>query len=1191
MKLHDLPGKIDRLEGFDDLLMALKASHGQMKVVGLAGAAKALFFARIFQREQLRALVVVSQTEHAQNLFDDLIAFGIPEQLIYQLPSTESPRLTGETTDFRTIGERIMALSALASGSPCIVIGTGESVFQRTGPPNEMVEDSFFLSRGESIHLEEILKKLVEIGYEADTTVSRPGQFSRRGGIIDIFPSSAEQPIRMDLFGDEIESLRYFDVSSQRSTKECDQIYISPAREVRLNTARVINAIQTIRTLLNSRLRQLAASRDRPAFDTLSSRIEDDLSLLQNGVYFNALEEYLPYLAPENTCALDYLLYHPNDVAPEDIPSLVIVDEPGQIGLHCKRTGEEIAESRDRRYSRGELLQGSDYIYRSPNGLERIAQEFSSLTHSLFPHKEDHFIPKKTISLSTAPMESWRSRLNYFADEIQIWTGNGAECLLISDQPQRLREICNELHLPLLDASEQDGYSANLQTNGVKIIEGRLREGFKFADIGLFIATDAELFGSARAVPIHRRATGGIPVSTILDLRTGDYVVHVQHGIGKYRGLVKRDIDGAARDFLHIEYLGGSLYVPADQIDRVQRFIGGDGAPPAINKIGGNEWQRTTRRVREQARIMARDLIQLYAARQAAERPTLTEDSLWQIEMEEAFPYEETPGQLRAILDVKSDLASNRPMDRLVCGDVGFGKTEVAIRAAFKMADAGKQVAVLCPTTVLAAQHHTTFTERLAAYPLSIELLSRFRNRSQIKETLDRIKSGNCEIVIGTHRLLSKDVEFHNLGMIIVDEEQRFGVAHKERLKQLRASVDVLTLTATPIPRTLSMALSGLRDMSVIEDPPGGRMPITTFVREYDEEMIRDAISRELERDGQVYFVHNRVESIEYVAERIRKLAPNARVRVGHGQMSEDELEQIMFDFYHRKFDILVCTTIIENGLDVANANTLIIDRADHMGLAQLYQIRGRVGRSSRQAYAYLLYRRNKQLSEDAERRLMAIREFTALGSGFQVAMRDLEIRGAGNLLGAEQSGAMVTVGFDLYCQLLAEAVAELKGEEPQDETLPPVDIPVTAHIPESYIPNEAERIYFYKKMASVTSLQAIEELREELEDRYGDPPQPVWKALAILRLRLRCRAIGIAAIRGERKEITIRFGSHVRLTPDAIRLLSYMFKKHRFTGDSVIITLSTPKVMEEVEEMMDVLEKALKEGPSINPALPLKNK
>jgi transcription-repair coupling factor (superfamily II helicase) len=443
-------------------------------------------------------------------------------------------------------------------------------------------------------------------------------------------------------------------------------------------------------------------------------------------------------------------------------------------------------------------------------------------------------------------------------------------------------------------------------------------------------------------------------------------------------------------------------------------------------------------------------------------------------------------------------------MDRLVCGDVGFGKTEVAIRAAFKMADAGKQVAVLCPTTVLAAQHHTTFTERLAAYPLSIELLSRFRNRSQIKETLDRIKSGNCEIVIGTHRLLSKDVEFHNLGMIIVDEEQRFGVAHKERLKQLRASVDVLTLTATPIPRTLSMALSGLRDMSVIEDPPGGRMPITTFVREYDEEMIRDAISRELERDGQVYFVHNRVESIEYVAERIRKLAPNARVRVGHGQMSEDELEQIMFDFYHRKFDILVCTTIIENGLDVANANTLIIDRADHMGLAQLYQIRGRVGRSSRQAYAYLLYRRNKQLSEDAERRLMAIREFTALGSGFQVAMRDLEIRGAGNLLGAEQSGAMVTVGFDLYCQLLAEAVAELKGEEPQDETLPPVDIPVTAHIPESYIPNEAERIYFYKKMASVTSLQAIEELREELEDRYGDPPQPVWKALAILRLRLK---------------------------------------------------------------------------------------
>jgi transcription-repair coupling factor (superfamily II helicase) len=640
---------------------------------------------------------------------------------------------------------------------------------------------------------------------------------------------------------------------------------------------------------------------------------------------------------------------------------------------------------------------------------------------------------------------------------------------------------------------------------------------------------------------------------------------------------VQRSVEGNLRDYLVVEYQGGDrLFVPADQIDRIQRYVGADGSPPQVNKIGGSEWQRTTRRVREQAREMAGELVQLYAARHAARRTTFGADTNWQEEMEEAFPFEETPDQLRAINDVKADLETDRPMDRLICGDVGFGKTEVAIRAAFKVVTAGKQVAVLCPTTVLAAQHLATFSERLAAYPIRIELLSRFRTRPEQLKTVQGLKDGSVEIVIATHRLLSKDVEFSKLGLVIVDEEQRFGVAHKERLKQLRKTVDVLTLTATPIPRTLSMALSGLRDMSVIEDPPEGRIPVLTFVREYDDNLIRDAILRELERDGQIYFVHNRVESIYHVAHHIRKLVPDVRIEVGHGQMSEVELERVMLDFYHHEYDVLCCTTIIENGLDIPNCNTILIDNADHMGLSQLYQLRGRVGRSTQQAYAYLFYRRHKQLAEVAEQRLAAIKEFSALGSGYKVAMRDLEIRGAGNLLGAEQHGAMVSVGFDLYCKLLAQAVQELKGEDVTEDILPSIDLPIAAHIPPDYIPGEAERIYFYKRMSAVRSLTDIENLQNELEDRFGDPPRPVWDALAVLRLRLRCKEVGIASIRNEAATVAIRLSSHVRLSAEAIKLLTYAFKGHRFTQDGVAVPLTGPKIMPQLEEMVSVLEKAL---------------
>lgn len=1174
MPLSDITCRVDRLPGFDDLLAALAEAGGHAQVEGLTGPVKSLVVARTAQRFASRVLLITHQNEQAQRLWDDLRNFGIPESRLHLLPASERHWLSNDVTDYRAQGERIAALVALATEPDCVVIGTPEAFYQRSCPPEYVVDRKLALRSGGTYPLDDLLATLVDLGYDGDTTVSRPGQFSHRGGILDIFPITSPAPVRLEFFGDDIESMRQFDVGSQRSTGPIDSVTLYPVREITLDPALVEAAVPAIRSRLETRCRELAAKREREARVRLSDRVEDDLRKLSQGTCFEGVEEYLQFLVEQPLCALDYALTPGSSKLP-----LVVVDDPGQVTAHWDRIRDEIAVARERRFDRGDLLEGADQPNTCVDGPSRALAEFPVLALCQLTRVYEGFDPTVRLAVSSAQTENFRSRLDDFSGEVRTWLANGASCYIVSDQPQRVREICRELDLPV-ETGDTPDLAEGAAAGAVRILEGRLRLGLKFADIGLYVATDAELFGTARSAGLRRRASTGRPISTLLDLREGDYVVHVQHGIGLYRGLVRRRVDDADRDFLYIQYAGADrLYVPADQIDRVQRYVGGDGAPPQVNRIGGNEWQRTTKRVKEQARLMAKELVALYAARQVAERSPFGGDTPWQVEMEDAFPYETTPSQARAIRDAKHDLEQGKPMDRLVCGDVGFGKTEVAVRTAFKVVEAGKQVAVLCPTTILAAQHHATFSQRLAAYPVKVELLSRFRSRQEQQASLTRLESGASDIAVGTHRILSKDVKFHNLGLLIVDEEQRFGVAQKERLKQLRKTVDVMTLSATPIPRTLSMALSGLRDMSLIDDPPSGRVPIITYVREYDEDLVRDAIIRELERDGQVYFVHNRVETIDHVAERIQRLVPDARLRVGHGQMSEDELEKIMHEFYHREFDVLVCTTIIENGLDIANVNTMIVDRAERMGLSQLYQLRGRVGRSNRQAYAYLLYQPNKVLSTTAEERLIAIRDFTSLGSGYQIAMRDLEIRGAGNLLGAEQSGAMVSVGFDMYCQLLAEAVAEAKGEDLADETLPPVDLPITAHIPDEYIPNEAERIYFYKRMSGVRSKEDIDNLREELEDRYGDPPKAVWNAFIVLGLRLHARNAGIAAIRGEQRSVSLRFAPHVHLTPEAVRLLTYAFKGHRFTADSVILNLTTPRVVDEVEDMLTVIERALQEG------------
>jgi len=1171
MALTDLPRLADQLPGFGELVRLLEAegAASAAEIEGLAGPAKGYVLARLFARLDRTILLISYSQEQAQRLSDDLNRFGVPTDRVCLLPSAQSMFLAGDITDFRVIGERVRALTLLANSeeTPAIVIATIEAILQRTSPPADLLPHRFTLEAEQTIDFDGVVTRLVNMGYDSANTVTRPGEFSRRGGILDVFPSTAEAPVRLELFGDEIESIRIFDVATQRSIGKQAFVDFAPAREVLLTEAKTDAALIEIDAAFAARKAQLVkeGTREaREAIERLTDLVERDTALLSQQAYFDGMEQYLHALVPQSVCAADYL----------PARAIVILDEPNQVKDHWERLSSDLRAARERHWERGETLGGTINSCEYDTVIHELAKH-PAVILSLLGRTVEGFKITQRISVSSAPLDTYRGRLSTLADEAGNWLDNDCRVIIVSDQPTRVREIAAELHLPVRPREEKIGSKA-----GLFVMDGRLRTGFKIADLRLYVLTDAELFGAARPVPTRRRIAGGVAISSVLDLKENDHVVHIHHGIGLYRWLVKRKVDNTERDYLLVEYQGGDrLFVPADQIDRLQRYLGAEGSPVQINKIGGAEWLRTTKRARDQAREIAGELIQLYAARQAANRPSFGPDTNWQEEMEEAFPYEETVGQLRAINDVKADLENAKPMDRLICGDVGFGKTEVAIRAAFKVLAAGKQVAILCPTTILAAQHHATFTERLAAYPITIELLSRFRSKQEQAKTVQGLSNGTVDLVIATHRLLSKDVVFSNLGLVIVDEEQRFGVAHKERLKQLRTSVDVLTLSATPIPRTLSMALSGLRDMSVIEDPPEGRIPVLTYVREYDDDLIRDALLRELERDGQIYFVHNKIESIYHVAQHIKKLVPEIRIEIGHGQMSEDELERVMYEFYHHNADVLLCTTIIENGLDIPNCNTIIVDNADHMGLSQLYQLRGRVGRSNRQAYAYLMYRRHKQLTEVAEKRLAAIKEFSALGSGYKVATRDLEIRGAGNLLGAEQSGAMISVGFDMYCQLLAQAVQELQGEEVTEDILPSVDLPITAHIPNEYIPGEAERIYFYKRMSAVRKVEDIENLQAELEDRFGDPPRPVWDALAVLRLRLRCKEIGIASVKGERIDVTFKFAPSVRLTPDSLKLLAHAFKGHRFTADGVIVPLTSAKVMTQVEEIVAVLEQALAHG------------
>ena len=1150
-----------------EIIDSLSNGARLIQIEGLAAAAKGWMLAGLFDQTRRTILVVTYTYEQAERIAEDLPLYGIPRDQVVFYPPSDAMIYEEGAPNFSVIGERMGALHALASGRPAIVVAPINAVLRRTMPKATLRDASLSINVGDEIDLDDLALQLVKMGYERTDVVDRHGEFSRRGGIIDVYASSEDDPLRIELFGDEIESIRHFDSATQRSIDKIDSALLLPAREVLMTEDTAEKAVAKIRKELSGQISSL--DEDSDSAKRISEKVEDDITRIENLAYFDEIEFYLPYLHPEEVSIFDYL--------PPD--AIVALDEPMQIKSHWEAHEEKMVETLINRAGRGLLL--------ATQKRQHVPFE-STIRHALAAHQALNFtlLPRPItwakadveVAIDSKPMDSFGGHIDSAADQIKTWLGNDQLVIIASQQDKRMLEILSEFSIPAQQLEDSPLSTLNSPLSTALVSHAPLRTGFKLPDAGFVLLTDSEIFGEQRMHRARKTSHEGIPITSILDLKEGDYVVHINHGIGFYRGITKLETHGVEREYLLLEYAHeDKLYVPSDQIDRVQKYIGGEGTPPVVHRLGGSEWYRTTTKVKKAVQEMARELIELYAWRQALGGHAYQPDTPWQQEMESAFPFNETPDQLDAIYDVKRDLETTKPMDRLICGDVGYGKTEVAIRAAFKVVSDGKQVAVLCPTTVLAQQHFNTFTERLAAFPISVEMLSRFRTAKEQKEVVEGIKYGTVDIVIGTHRLLSKDIEFKDLGLLVIDEEQRFGVRHKEKIKQLRKSIDALTMTATPIPRTLHMSLSGIRDMSIINDPPEGRMPIRTAVMEAESHVVRDAIVRELDRGGQVFFVHNRVENIGHVADQVGKLVPYARVDVAHGQMPETELERVMMDFYEHKFDILVCTTIIESGLDIPNANTIVINDSDKLGLAQLYQLRGRVGRSDRQAYAYLLYRPDKMLTEIAEKRLDAIREFTDLGSGYRIALRDLEIRGAGNLLGQEQSGQMAAVGFDLYCQLLSKAVAELKGEEIEEIELPPVELPIDAYIPRDYMANEAHRILFYKKMAAVKHSDDVQAVQDELEDRFGDPPRPVWNMLAIIRLRLRCHELGIESISTFRNQIQVKFAPNVRLSPELCTELMKTHRRHWFQPDKLAINPSTPRVISEVEDLIEVLAQAFR--------------
>lgn len=1066
-------------------------------VVGLTDLPRSCWSVGLKDDLESPMMVVTATSDDAKKLYANMITLLSEEEVIYY-PELQLLPYEVSAQNMELIIQRISAMAKLHQGQPVIVITPVEALVRKVIPPNVFGEYIFNLKTGQNVDVAALAGKLVQMGYVREELVEVPGTFSIRGGIIDVFPLTEKMPLRIELFDDEIESIRSFEPGSQRSKEEMGRVQIIPAREILVDQEVMLRA----RASLEKEVANVLTSLSDMSKKGLNNKMASYLEHMTQGMWTGGMEQFLQHFYPESQSILEYL-------PPK---ASVILHEPDK----AFQTIENITKERESLYydllNAGQVLPSFAPNFLTSKDLKELLPRKSLLLFAYLPERAG--LPVKyEHHIITRDLPSYKGQANRLAEDLKYYRQQGYRIMLSASSSLRLdkmKELMRELGI-----------------EGMEIINLAFPKGFESNTLKLVVFSETEILGQE----IHRKSRRifreGEKISTFLDLKVGDLVVHVNHGIGRYLGVERLDIGGVYRDYLHIQYAGDDkLYVPSDQIDLIQKYVGSEGRTPKLYKLGGTEWNRVKNKVRHSVQDMAKELLELYAAREAIKGYAFTSDTVWQREFEDEFPYPETQDQLRSIEQIKKDMEKVRPMDRLLCGDVGYGKTEVALRAAFKAVMDGKQVAVLVPTTVLAQQHQHTFEERLKGFPVSIGALSRFKTPKMISQVLDGVAKGSIDIVIGTHRLLSDDVSWKDIGLLIIDEEQRFGVAHKEKLKTLKQNIDVLTLSATPIPRTLHMALVSARDMSVIETPPEDRLPVQTYVVEYNEQLIRDAISREISRGGQVYVVHNKVKDIYQVADEITRLVPEAETLVGHGQMREHELESVMLDFIEGKANVLVCTTIVESGLDIPNVNTLIVNNADHMGLSQLYQLRGRVGRSNKQAFAYFTYRKDKILTEVAKKRLAAIRDFTELGSGFKIAMRDLEIRGAGNILGPEQHGQMMSVGFDLYCKLLEEEVKKLqKGKDIPPKTSTLVELEFDAFIPDTYLQETELKMDLYKRLVEAEEIGEIDDLELEAEDRYGVMPDPVRNLFKLAKVRVLAQKSKVTLISQKNKMITIRFG------------------------------------------------------------------
>lgn len=1083
---------------YKDVINNIENNKGTLLINGLVQSQKPNIVYSIFNDLKKQILYIANTDLEAKKVYEDL-CFYMKDKVDY-LSSQDIYFYHLDAKDRNDEARKLKVLLRMISKENTVIVTSVEAVLSKYVPKEVLKKNIFTYKIGDTIDIENISKKLVNLGYERVSKIEGFGQFSIRGGIIDVFSLEYDTPIRIELFDDEIESIRTFDVFTQKSIKKIKKCTITPSREF-------IYPENTEESLT-----RLEKDISKIADDDVYKSIEN----IKTKTYFEGVENYIDYMyTDENKSIFTYLK--------ED--AVVFINDVSRLKERCENYINEFKENYKLNLERGLALKQQGNLLYHYSDLEYLAQGKKLILNMLLTKSIKDISVKSIVNFESREIPSFNGKLDILAEELTRLKYNGHKVVLATNTYDRAKKLNKELLNLGIETVLSRKRDVEIYSSQVVIVVGNITSGFQYKSIKFDVITDKEMIGSNKRAKTSKskKFNKGQKIETFLDLNVGDYVVHENSGVGRYVGIDQLSVNGVKKDYMRVVYQGGdNLYVPIDQMDKIQKFIGADTEKVKLNKLGSSEWSKAKAKVKKEIEDMTKDLVELYAKREKIKGYRFSKDTLWQSEFETIFPYQETDDQIKAIEETKKDMESNKVMDRLICGDVGYGKTEVAIRAIFKACMDQKQVAVLVPTTILAQQHYNTFRSRFENYPIRVEVLSRFKTPKEQKQIIEDARKGLVDVIIGTHRIISKDIDLPNLGLVVIDEEQRFGVKHKESLKKIKSTVDVLTLSATPIPRTLHMSLSGIRDMSVIEEPPQERYPVITYVVEGKESIIQDEIEREIARGGQVFFVYNRVERIDEMASMIQRLVPDAKIAVAHGRMTGKELENIIIGFLNKEYNVLVCTTIIETGMDISNANTMIVYDADKMGLAQLYQLRGRVGRSNRQGYAYFMYEKDKVLSEIAEKRLKAIREFTEFGSGFKIAMRDLEIRGAGNILGPQQHGHMAVIGYDLYVKMLNEAIRKVKGEVVQEEIDVEVDLPVNAYIPDSYIDDEIIKIEMYKKIASIENEGDMNDIKDELADRFSDIPKSVNALISIAYIKTLCKQVGIEKIRMLKDEVIL---------------------------------------------------------------------